>query len=57
MKSGGTSRMTRLLGHTFLKKLTLVIKFTEISLLCAKLGLTGTSNWVFFQQVTGTYFN
>jgi hypothetical protein len=40
MKSGGAWRMMQLLGHSFLKKLTLVIRSIETSLFCTKLGLT-----------------
>jgi len=41
MKSGGVWRMMQLLGHTFLKKLTFVIRFIKTSLFCTKLRLTG----------------
>jgi hypothetical protein len=50
VKSGGALRMMQLLRHIFLKKLTLVIKFIETSLLCSKLGLTG-------RFIIGCFFN
>jgi hypothetical protein len=40
MESGGAWRTMQLLGHNGLKKSTIVIKFIEISLLCAELRLT-----------------
>jgi hypothetical protein len=40
VKSGKAWRMMQLLRHTFLKKLTFVIRFIETSLLRTKLGLT-----------------
>jgi hypothetical protein len=41
VKSGEAWRMVQLLGHTFLKKLTPIIRFIETSILRVQLGLIG----------------
>jgi hypothetical protein len=41
VESGGAWKMMKLVGHTFLKKLTLVIRFSDTSLLHVELGLIG----------------
>ncbi len=49
VKSGRAWRMMQLLRHLFLKKLKLVIRFIETSLLCTKLRLTSRfiTGWLF----------